>query len=358
VNFDQFLRFCVEQKASDVHLQAGAMPMLRIGRHLRGVEGQAVGGQELSAFVAAIEPRREAGSQRPAGGLFIHEVPGLARFRCQPGTHLGEPCLTLRVIPAAVPAFEETNLPAAVRDVAQARRGLVFVGGEAGSGRTTTLATLVDQINASSVCKVVTVDSPVEFRHPNKKALVTQHEVGTDVPTVAEGLARAMQEDPDVVAVGELSDPAAIRLALALAEGGRQVLAVCTGPTAVGTIDRIVGKLPPEEQRGAMRQVALALEAVIVLRLATTRDGGRRPAVEVLRGGPYTMRALLENRPQDLATQLTGRQGGMQSFDQHLVELYQAGVLSGTEAMRLSTSPEAVAGGLRAAPPKREAVAG
>jgi twitching motility protein PilT len=357
VNFESFLRFCAEQKASDVHLQAGAMPMLRIGRQLRGVEGQTVGADELRAFVAAITPAAGSGGPPRAGGLFMHEVPGLARFRCQPGTHLGEPCLTLRVIPAAVPPFEDTLLPPAVRDVAQARRGLVLVGGEAGNGRTTTLATLVDQINGANVCRMVTVESPVEFRHPNKKALVTQHEVGTDVPSVAEGLARAMQEDPDVVVVGELSDPAAIRLALTLAEGGRQVIAVCTGPTAVGTIDRVVGKLPPEEQRGAMRQVAATLEAVIALRLATTREGARRPAVEILRGGPFTTRALQENRPQDLQTLLTGRQGGMQSFDQHLIELYQGGVLSGTEAMRLSTNPELVAGGLRAAPPRREATA-
>lgn len=358
MNFESFLRFCVEQKASDIHLQALATPMLRIGRHLRSVEGQTVGADELKTFLAEIAPVPNAEHPSHDPRPFMYEIPGLARFRCQAARQLGRPCLTLRVVPLTIPPFEATHLPPALREIAQARTGLVLISGEPGDGRTSTLATMIDQINASLVCKLITVESPVEFRYPHQKALITHHEVGSDVLSTAEGLALAAREDPDTVAVGDLAEPAAIAHALSLAESGRQVLAVCNGPNAVQTIERLVAKLPPEAQRGALRQIADSLEAVICLRMATTRENTRYPAVEILRGGPFTTRALLENRTADLQNLLTGRQGGMQSFDQHLIELYQAGIVSGTEAMRLSTSPETVATGLRATPSRREPAAG
>lgn len=352
MNFDQLLKFCVDQKASDIHLQAGSLPMLRLGRHLRGIEGQTLPDDELRTFLTHISQATVGNDLDAAmnrGAVFLHEVPGLARFRCQLSSHLGAPSATLRVIASQPPSLESLNLPPIVKELTLPRRGVVLVSGEAGSGRTTTLATLVDAINSNTVCKIVTIENPVEYRHPNKKAIVTQHTAGRDVPSMAEGLRQVFREDADVVALGELQDSESVRLALRLAESGRQVLAVCEGGTAIQTLERLQHLVPTAEQRDTTRQLAATLEAIIGLRMATTKDGGRRPVVEILRGGPYIARSITEGRMADLATLITGRQAGMQTFDQHLAELYQAGQLSGTEALRLATNSEAVATVLRGA---------
>ncbi len=352
MNFDQLLKFCVEQKASDIHLQAGSIPMLRLGRQLRGIEGQLLADDQLRPFLSQISQPAVGNDLDGAlnrGAVFLHEVAGLARFRCQLASHLGSPSATLRVIPLETPPIESLNLPPVVKELAMPRRGLVLVSGETGSGRTTTLASIIDAINGSAVCKIVTIENPVEYRHKSKKALVTQHTSGHDVPSVAQGLKQVFREDADVVALGELLDGESLRHALRLAEGGRQLLAVCEGSTSIQTLERLSHLAPSAEQRDTLRQLATTLEAVITLRMANTKAGLRRPVVEVLRGGPFIARSIAEGRMSDLANLITGRQGGMQTFDQHLTDLYQAGEISGTEALRLATNSEAVAAVLRGA---------
>ena len=350
MNYEQLLKFAVDQGASDLHLQAGSPPQLRIAGLIRSLEAPALAADELRQFLESIAPPGAAGDldRAAAAGLgFSTAVAGLSRFRCRLFSHLGTPGVVLRVIAPTPRTVEELNLPPVVRDIALARRGLTLVTGRSNSGRTTTLAAMVDLINASAHTKIVTIEGPVEYRHANKKSSITHMELGLDTPSFAQGLAQAMAQDADVILVGDLGDPETIRLALRAADEGHQVLGAMHGTDATQAIERVLAAVPPELKRIATGQLAATLEGALAQRLVTTKDGGRRPAVEVLRGGPLTSKFLLENRLTDLSNSLAGRMGGMQKLDQHLVDLYQAGLISGTEAMRQATNPEAVATELR-----------
>jgi twitching motility protein PilT len=254
----------------------------------------------------------------------------------------------LKAIPGKVPSLEELHLPPAIRHVALASAGLTLVVGPSGSGRTTTLAAMVDLINAAAYQKIVTVEAPVEYLHECKKGLVAQMEVGTNAESFAHGLSLALQQDADVIVIGDLCDTATARAAVGAAEGGTKILATMSAPDTITAIARLLAMIPPEDRETAVTQLAAALQGVIALRLAKTRDGKLRPAVEILRGGLITSRSIRENRLNDLRFAIEGRHGGMQSLDQHLVELQHAGIISGTETMRLATNAEAVGEKLRA----------
>jgi twitching motility protein PilT len=350
MNFDQLLKFGVDQGASAIHLQAEASPQVRIGGLIRNVEGPPVKAEELKAFIASIGPKSVADDidrSLAVGSIFSTSI-AAGRFRCSTFSQIRGPGLVLRMIPSTIPSLEELNLPRVVREVALAGRGLTLVVGPSGSGKTTTLAAMVDLINGASNQKVVTIESPVEFLHANKKAMITQMEVGLNATSFEHGIGLALQQDADVVVVGDVRDAAVARMILSAADAGRKVLAVMTGLSVIQAIGRFISLIPPDEREVAVSQLASTLEGVIAQQLAKTRDGKFRPAVEVLRGGANASRSILENRLKDLSYYIEGRQGGMQSLDQHLIELNQAGVISGTETMRLATNPEAVAVGLRA----------
>ena len=202
---------------------------------------------------------------------------------------------------------------------------------------------MVEHLNETINSKIVTIEDPIEMLHPHKKALVAQREIGTDVDSIAEGIAQAAAQDADVIVAGELHDAASVRMVLLAAETGHQVFATMFNPNSTQTLERLIGMVPSEEKRLVTHQLAESIVAIIAQKLASTKDGGRRPVVEILRGGQYSTRCIMENRWTDLITYLGSRQGGMQQFEQHLLELYQAGVISGTEAMKLATNPETVA---------------
>jgi twitching motility protein PilT len=234
-----------------------------------------------------------------------------------------------------------------VRELALARRGLVLIVGPSGSGRTTTMTAMVDLINSTASQKVVTIEAPVEYLHANKKAMITQMEVGLNASSFEHGLSLALQQDPDVIVISDLRDPEVVRMALGAAEAGRKVLAGMTGLYAIGAVARLISLILPAEGEAAASRLAAGLEGVVAQRLATTRDGDWRTAVEILRGGVITSKAIQENRLNDLGHIIEGRQGGMQSLDQHLIELHHCRVISGTEAMRLAHNPEAVGEAMR-----------
>lgn len=353
MNFEQLLKFGVDQGASAIHLQAESSPQLRIGGLIRNVEGPPVKADELRAFIASIGPKSvgdDIDRSLAAGSTFSTSTAS-GRFRCSIFSQIRGPALVLRVIPSTIRSVEELNLPRAVREIALASRGLTLVVGPSGSGRTTTLTAMVDLINGASYQKIVTVESPIEYLHANKKAMITQMEVGLNASSFEHGLDLALRQDADVIVVGEVRDAVVARMVLGAAESGRKVLAVMPGLYVTQAIARIIALIPPDERETAVSQLAGTLEAVIAQRLAKARDGKLRPAVEVLRGGINASRSILEHRLKDLTYYIEGRNAGMQSLDQHLLELNQAGVISGTEAMRLATNPEAVGEGLRAIRP-------
>ncbi len=350
MNFDQLIRFAVEQNASDVHLQTGAAPLLRINGLIRSVESPPVSDQELRQFIVALKPKLTLDQLEAAmvpGLDFSYAIPGVSRFRCNVYSHLGTPAMVLRVIQLKIRTIEELHLPAVLRDIALSHRGMTLLTGTTGSGKSTTLAAMVDLINHTYRCKIITIEDPIEYVHTSQKALISQLEVGQDTPSFEHGLRQSLREDPDVILVGELRDSETMKMALRAADTGHQVFATVHSSNAAQTIERILAMVPPEERKIATAQLAGSLEAVISQRLAITLDGSRRPAMEILRGGPVTSKYILENRLGELSDYIGSREGGMQRFDQHLLDLYKQKVLSGTEAMRLATNPEAVALGLR-----------
>ncbi|MGO9471337.1 MAG: type IV pilus twitching motility protein PilT [Isosphaeraceae bacterium] len=350
MNFDQLIKFAVEQSASDIHLQTGASPLLRINGQIRTVESQPITGNELRQFVLSIKPGLTAEKLDEAivAGLdFSYAIPGMSRFRCNVYSHLGTPAMVMRIVKLKVRSLEELQLPPVLRDITLSLRGMTLLTGTTGSGKSTTLAAMIDLINNSFRCKIITIEDPVEYIHTNSKAMISQLEVGQDTPTFEHGLRQALRQDPDVILVGELRDSETMRMALRAADTGHQVFATVHSSNAAQTIERILAMVPPEERKIATSQLAGSLEAVISQRLAVTRDGNRRPAMEILRGGPVTSKYIMDNRLSDLADYIGNREGGMQRFDQHLLDLYHQKVISGTEAMRLATNTEAVALGMR-----------
>jgi twitching motility protein PilT len=349
MNFEQLLKFGVDQGASAIHLQAGATPQLRLGGLIRNVEGPRVTAEELRAFLASMAPKSVAEDldRSIANGSVFSSSSAAGRFRCSAFSHIGGPGVVLRVVPSTIRGVDELNLPRAVRDLALASRGLIIVAGPAGSGKTTTLAAMIDLLNGAAYQKIVTIEAPVEYLFTNRKAMVTQLEVGLNVSSFEHGFRLALNQDADVIVLGELRDAHLALMALEAAESGRKILVAMSGLSVVPTVGRLITRIPPEERTIAVSQLVGALGGVVAQQLAKTRDGKLRPVVEILRGGGNASRSIAENRLKDLALYMEGRQGGMQSLDQHLIELHQSGVISGTEAMRLANNPEAVGLSLR-----------
>jgi twitching motility protein PilT len=350
MNFDQLIRFAVEQNASDIHLQTGASPLLRISGQIRTVESPPIVENELRQFVLSIKRglTAEKLDEAMVEGLdFAYALPGMSRFRCNVYSHLGTPAMVMRIVKLKVRTLEELQLPAVLRDITLSLRGMTLLTGTTGSGKSTTLAAMVDLINNSFRCKIITIEDPIEYVHTNVKAMISQLEVGQDTPSFEHGLRQALRQDPDVILVGELRDSETMRMALRAADTGHQVFATVHSSNASQTIERVLAMVPPEERKIATSQLAGSLEAVISQRLAVTREGKLFAAMEILRGGPVTSKYIMENRLSDLADYIGSREGGMQRFDQHLLDLYHKKVISGTEAMRLATNTEAVALGMR-----------
>jgi twitching motility protein PilT len=350
MNFDQLIKFAVEQNASDLHFQTGAAPLLRINGQMRNVESPPLTADVLRQFILSLRPglKPEELHEKIYHGMdFSYFIPGLSRFRVNVYSHLDNPAMVMRVIKLKIRTVEELQLPPVIKDVALSHRGMILVTGTTGSGKSTTLAAMLDLINNSYRCKIITIEDPVEYMHANQKALISQVEVGQDTPSFEQGLRQALRQDPDVILVGELRDNETMRMALRAADTGHQVFATVHSSNASQTIERILAMIPPEERRIATSQLANSLEAVISQRLAVTLEGSRRPVMEILRGGPVTSKFISENKLGELSDYIAGREGGMQRFDQHLLELYNKKVISGTEAMKHATNPEAVALGLR-----------
>jgi twitching motility protein PilT len=350
MDFDQLIRFGVEQGASDVHLQTGAAPLLRISGQIRTVDAPPVAGPDLRQFILSIKHGMtpEALNEAMYEGLdFSYAIAGLSRFRCNVYSHMGSPALVMRIIGLRIRTIEDLKLPEVLKTITLTLRGLTLLTGTTGSGKSTTLAAMIDLINHTYRCKIITIEDPIEYMHTNQKAMIAQLELGQDTPSFEQGLRQALRQDPDVILVGELRDSESMRMALRAADTGHQVFATVHSTNSAQTIERILAMVPPAERSIATSQLASTLEAIISQRLAVTRDGNRRAAMEILRGGPVTSKYILENRLGDLAEFIGTREGGMQRFDQHLLELYNQKVVSGTEAMRLATNPEAIALGMR-----------
>jgi twitching motility protein PilT len=350
MNFDKLLRFSVQNGASDLHLQAGSVPMVRISGDTRFLDSPELTREELEEFVASIAPSVNGDNLHESitDGLdFGYMIDDVARFRCNVYSQLGAIGMVMRVIDLNLPNLEALNLPAVLEDVALSRRGLTLMTGVTGSGKSSTLAAMMDIINANCRVKVITIEDPVEFIHPNKKAMISQLELGIDTPSFDQALRQALRQDPDVILVGELRDVETLRMALRAADTGHQVFSTVHSADAPQTIERIIAMFPPEEHDLLLAQLAHSLEAIISQRLLVTRDGKRRPAVEILRGTSVTEKFIMENRLTDVREYMEGGEAGMQTFDQHLLRMHSEEMISGTEALRWASRPESLSLALR-----------
>ncbi len=270
MDIDKLLQFTVQQGASDLHLQPGAPPMLRLASELRIVDSPPLTNEETLQIVQALVPQGLASSLEAAitqGLDFSYVLNGLARFRCSAFRTLGNAALVIRAIPLKIPSVDELNLPHVVKDIALAERGLTLLTGTTGSGKSTTLATMIDLINSTLKNKIITVEDPIEFVYVNKNSLIAQLEVGSDTPSFAQAMRQALRQDPDVILVGELRDSETLRMALQAADTGHQVLSTVHSANAAQTIERIIAMFPPVEHKLLLEQLAGSIEAIISQRL-------------------------------------------------------------------------------------------
>lgn len=350
MDFRKIFDLAVANGASDIHIQALLPPMMRIAGLMRSVDSASLSNDQIVDFIASIAPQMEREKLRQAifeGLDFSHNIEGLGRFRCSAYCHLGNVGIVMRIIRENIPTFEELNLPSCIKDIALARRGLTLVTGTTGSGKSTTLAAMINLINNTYAAKIITIEDPVEFIHKRNKALISQLEVGIDTPSYSKALRQALRQDPDVILIGELRDVESLRIALHAADTGHQVYSTVHSANSPQTIERIIAMFPPAEHKLLLSQLAGSVEAIISQRLLTTYEGKRIPALEILRGSGVTKKFIMEKKLDELTSYIETGESGMQTFDQHILEIYNKKLISGTEALRWASNPEALAMAMR-----------
>ena len=330
---------------SDLHLQAGAPPMVRVGGDLKALEHPAMADAQIREIMRQMSPGdAQVRLERDRTADFAFELTGVARFRINAFYERQHLALAFRRIPLAIPAFDDLNLPNVIEEIAMSNRGLVLVTGTTGSGKSTTLAAMIDFVNSKRHDRIITIEDPIEFVHTNKKSLIAQRELGQDTPNFYDSLRVALRQDPDLILVGELRDAVTMRTALQAADTGHLVYSTMHTTNASQTVQRMIALFPPDERDLLRMQLAVNLEAVISQRLAKTRNGkDRLPVVEVMRNTPVVRKIIAEQETSLLSKAIANQDSGMQLFDQHLAWLHKAELISGTEALRLATNPEALA---------------
>ena len=346
MDINDLLRIAVDRGASDLHLKVGNYPMLRIRGSLEpATPDHRVDHEEMMTFAAKVLPvqHRERFNSTHEVDL-AYSVPGLGRFRCNAFQQRGTIGMVFRVIPVQVQTREDLMLPAVLKKIAAEERGLVLVTGTTGCGKSTTLAAMLDEINESRTCHVMTVEDPIEYLHRDKKSIFCQREIGVDTTSFSQALRSALRQDPDVILVGEMRDQETIETALHAAETGHMVFSTLHTLDATETINRIVAVFPPHQQKQIRLQLASVLKAVISQRLLPRADNkGRVPAVEVMVNTAFIKECIIDPDKTNLihgAIVQGTSQYGMQTFDQSIFQLYDQGLIQKETALRWATSPD------------------
>ena len=319
---------CFERDASDLHLSVGRPPVLRMRGGLQELDGPPLTAEEIEAMVGQITPERNAAELQQVGTTDFGYAHGdKCRFRVAVLTQKGARGIVMRLIPHKLLLLEQIGLPESVRALLQLHRGLILVTGPTGSGKTTTLATMVDWINRNRDVHIVTIEDPIEYYHSHQMAQITQREVGTDVPTFAEAMRRVLRQDPDVVLLGEMRDLETTSAAISAAETGHLVFGTLHTTGAARTVDRIIDQYPTDQQEQIRSQLAVALVAVISQILVPTADGrGRVAAFEVMITNPAIENHIRKCETYKIPSVIqTSRRAGMSLLDDSLLELYRSG---------------------------------
>ena len=331
MNVDDLLRIAMERRASDLHLKVGNYPHLRVDGELVPLTDQPrVSAEDMLTMAFSMMSARQKQKFKETTEIdMAYGVAGLGRFRVNVFQQRGNVGLVLRVIPTKIRALDELYLPKIVEQICDMPRGLILVTGVTGSGKSTTLAAMVDRVNSTRAEHIITIEDPIEFLHRDKKGYVNQREVEVDTPNFSSALRASLRQDPDVILVGEMRDIETIGTALHAAETGHMVFSTLHTLDAVETINRIIAVFPPPEQKQIRLQLAAVLRAVISQRLVRRIDSeGRVPAVEVMINTAYVRECILvpeKTRAIRDAISAGTSQYGMQTFDQSLWDLFQAG---------------------------------
>ena len=346
MNINDLLKIAVERKASDLHLKVGSHPIVRIDGDLVPLsELKRLMQEDTIAMAFSIMNARQKQRFKEELELDIaYSVPGLGRFRCNVFQQRGAVGLVLRVIPARIQSVRELMLPPVLERICEERRGLILVTGTTGSGKSTSLAAMLDYINTTRTEHMITIEDPIEFLHRDKKSIVNQREIDVDTHSFAGALRAGLRQDPDVILVGEMRDYETIETALLAAETGHLVFSTLHTLDATETVNRIISVFPPHHQKQIRIQLSQVLKAILSMRLMPRADGmGRVPAVEVLISTAY-IRECIENKEKTKYIReqiaLGTSQYGMQTFDQSLFQLYKSGLITLDEALRRATNPD------------------
>ena len=346
MHINDLLKISSERGASDLHLKVGSHPVIRVHGDLQPlVELKRLMQEDTIAMAFSIMSGRQKQKFKDNYELDIaYSVPGLGRFRCNIFQQRGTVGLVLRVIPVKILSFQDLLLPPILKTIAEERRGLILCTGTTGSGKSTTLAAMIDYVNSTRTEHIMTIEDPIEFLHRDKKSLINQREVEVDTKGFSLALRSALRQDPDVILVGEMRDYETIETAITAAETGHLVLSTLHTLDATETVNRIISVFPPHQQKQVRLQLAGVLKSVISMRLLPRVDGqGRVPAVEVLRTTGY-IKDCIENKEKTKLIREAIASGtsqyGMQTFDQSIYQLYSKELISLDEALRRATNPD------------------
>jgi twitching motility protein PilT len=341
---NEFLLKATQLKASDIHLKVGQKPCLRVHSALTDSDHPPLTPEDLNTVVREILPPHlveEFTKQHEAD--FSHSVEGAGRFRVNVFQTQGHPALAFRHVKTKVPNFADLNLPDALKKVASIQRGIIIVSGATGSGKSTTLAAMLNHMNETERMRIITIEDPIEFQFEDKQCVISQREVGLDTLDFQAALKRVLRQDPDVIVIGEMHDQMSFRTAMAAAETGHVVLSTLHSGSAAVAVQRLLEFFPSAEWDQIRLNIASNLQAIVCQRLLKGAQGGVIPAVEILINTP-TVRKLLEKNKLDIlpAAVETGTDDGMQTFNQSIYQLIKSGMITQEEGMTYATNPQAL----------------
>jgi len=342
LHIDRLLEACIKMGGSDLHLVVGRPPVLRISGHLHSLDTKVLGPDDTTSLMKSITPEKNQQELQEGGTTdFGFAFGDAGRFRTSVFRQRGNISLVLRLIPAGLLTFEQLGLPKICSALCRRPRGLFLVTGPTGSGKSTTLASMINYINETMDHHIITVEEPIEFFHYHKKSIINQREVGLDVTTFSEALRRSLRQDPDVILVGELRDLETIEAAITAAETGHLVFGTLHTTGCQGTITRIIDAFPVNQQEQIRVQLSTNLIAVLSQTLCPLKTGkGRAAAFEFMVVTPAIANLIRENKTYRIESSIqTGKSLGMQLLDDHLWELYDSGKIAKTELLDKARNP-------------------